>query len=44
MCAQAADGEAAVWHPDVRFFKLYKSGKLKAQFYLDPCEPGGVGF
>jgi oligopeptidase A len=32
----AADGEAPVWHPDVRFFRVDKGGKPKAYFYLDP--------
>ncbi len=33
----AADGEAPVWHPDVRFFRvLTESGKPMAAFYLDP--------
>ncbi|GLC35598.1 hypothetical protein PLESTB_000189600 [Pleodorina starrii] len=31
-----ADGEAPVWHPDVGFFKVLKSGQPKAYFYLDP--------
>jgi len=32
-----ADGEAEVWHPDVRFFKVFdgKGGHI-ASFYLDP--------
>jgi oligopeptidase A len=33
---RAADGEAEVWHPDVRFFNVYSSGKHVASFYLDP--------
>jgi oligopeptidase A len=35
---KAADGEAEVWHPDVRFFKLYDNdtGKHVASFFLDP--------
>ncbi len=33
---EAADGEAPVWHPDVRFFRVTKDGKPKAYFYLDP--------
>lgn len=32
----AADGEAPVWHKDVRFFKVSQNGKPKAYFYLDP--------
>ncbi|MCH7988095.1 MAG: M3 family metallopeptidase [Planctomycetes bacterium] len=32
-----ADGEAALWHEDVRFFKLFdKNRKHIASFYLDP--------
>ena len=36
---RAADGEASVWHPDVRFFRVYdgdKNGVPIAAFYLDP--------
>jgi oligopeptidase A len=35
---KAADGEAEVWHPDVRFFKLYDNdtGNHVASFFLDP--------
>jgi len=35
---KAADGEAEVWHPDVRFFNVYDvdSGEHIASFYLDP--------
>lgn len=34
----AADGEAPVWHPDVRFFKVkdVQTGEPIAAFYLDP--------
>ena len=33
----AADGEAPVWHPDVRFFKVRSlDGEEIAAFYLDP--------
>eukprot|EP00568_Trieres_chinensis_P013774 CAMPEP_0183295840 /NCGR_PEP_ID=MMETSP0160_2-20130417/3637_1 /TAXON_ID=2839 ORGANISM="Odontella Sinensis, Strain Grunow 1884" /NCGR_SAMPLE_ID=MMETSP0160_2 /ASSEMBLY_ACC=CAM_ASM_000250 /LENGTH=776 /DNA_ID=CAMNT_0025457377 /DNA_START=88 /DNA_END=2418 /DNA_ORIENTATION=+ len=34
----AADGEAEVWHPDVRFFNVKdaSTGKRIASFYLDP--------
>lgn len=33
----AADGEAPVWHPDVRFFRLADAdGTPRACFYLDP--------
>ncbi|NEQ33765.1 MAG: M3 family metallopeptidase [Leptolyngbya sp. SIO4C5] len=32
-----ADGEAPVWHPDVRYFKVAdESGSAIAHFYLDP--------
>ena len=32
-----ADGEASVWHPDVRFFRVTdESGEPLAAFYLDP--------
>jgi oligopeptidase A len=32
-----ADGEASVWHPDVRFFRVYDAqGADIAAFYLDP--------
>jgi oligopeptidase A len=35
---QAADGETDVWHPDVRFFKIFNkaTGHHMASFYLDP--------
>jgi oligopeptidase A len=44
---EAADGAAPVWHPDVRFFRVYQAaasaagggaaaGELLAEFYLDP--------
>ena len=38
---RAADGEAAVWHPDVRFFRVFDEGGAEiAAFYLDPyCGP-----
>jgi oligopeptidase A len=40
---EPADGEAPVWHPDVRFFKVLEDGKPKAYFYLDPySRPAGV--
>jgi oligopeptidase A len=33
----AADGEAEVWHPDVRYFKVAdEDGKARASFFLDP--------
>ena len=32
-----ADGEAPIWHEDVRFFRVYAaSGEAIAAFYLDP--------
>ena len=33
-----ADGEAEVWHPDVKFFKIFDNdtGKHIASFFLDP--------
>lgn len=33
---RAADGEAPVWHEDVRFFRVSESGAPIAAFYLDP--------
>ena len=33
---EAADGEAPVWHPDVRFFRVTEDGETVAHFYLDP--------
>lgn len=36
---RAADGDASVWHPDVRFFRVFDSDKNDAPiaaFYLDP--------
>jgi len=34
---EPADGEAPLWHPDVRFFRVSDSaGRLRAAFYLDP--------
>ena len=35
---EPADGEAPVWHPDVRFFRVKDSasGETLAHFYLDP--------
>ena len=34
----AADGQAAVWHPDVRYFQVSdaENGNILAHFYLDP--------
>lgn len=38
-----ADGQAPVWHEDVRFFQLLKDGQPKAWFYLDPYSRcGGI--
>ncbi len=38
-----ADGEAPVWHPDVRFFRVEdgRSGEPLAAFYLDPYSRPG---
>lgn len=36
MTIEAADGQAPIWHPDVRFFAVKKDGQPKAYFYLDP--------
>ncbi len=33
---EAADGEAPVWHEDVRFFRVSEEGAPIAAFYLDP--------
>jgi len=34
---RAADGEAPVWHPDVRFFRVFdEEDRPMAGFYLDP--------
>lgn len=33
---EPADGEAPVWHPDVRFFRVKENGEVVAHFYLDP--------
>jgi len=39
----AADGEAPVWHPDVRFFRVNDAadGRPLAAFYLDPYSRPG---
>jgi oligopeptidase A len=40
---ESADGAAPVWHPDVKFFKVFdeNSGQHIASFYLDPfARPG----
>ncbi len=31
-----ADGDVPVWHPDVRFFRIYDEQQEIAAFYLDP--------
>ncbi|MBX7058158.1 MAG: M3 family metallopeptidase [Leptospirales bacterium] len=34
---EAADGEAPIWHPDVRYFRIRDGGgEALASFYLDP--------
>jgi len=40
---EAADGEAPVWHPEVRFFRVLDrdSGQALAAFYLDPYSRPG---
>ena len=39
---EAADGEAPVWHPDVRFFRVKdEAGEPIAAFYLDPYSRPG---
>ena len=38
---EAADGEAPVWHPDVRFFRILDQGEPIAGFYLDPYSRPG---
>jgi oligopeptidase A len=40
---EAADGEAPIWHPDVRFFRVndLRNGKTIAAFYLDPYSRPG---
>jgi oligopeptidase A len=38
---KAADGEAPVWHPDVRFFQILDNGEPIAAFYLDPYSRPG---
>ncbi|MFZ0409232.1 MAG: M3 family metallopeptidase [Cyanobium sp.] len=39
----AADGEAPIWHPDVRFFRVHDrdQGRPLAAFYLDPYSRPG---
>lgn len=40
---EAADGEAEIWHPDVRFFNVkdLETGAKIASFYLDPYSRPG---
>jgi oligopeptidase A len=40
---EAADGEAPIWHPDVRFFRVCdgSDGRPLAAFYLDPYSRPG---
>jgi len=39
----AADGEAPIWHPDVRFFRVAeRDGTPLAAFYLDPYSRPGL--
>ena len=38
---KAADGEAPVWHSDVRFFRILDNGQPLAGFYLDPYSRPG---
>ena len=39
---EAADGEASVWHPDVRFFRVRsETGEPLAAFFLDPYSRPG---
>jgi oligopeptidase A len=33
---RAADGDAPVWHPDVRYFQIFDDDRAIASFYLDP--------
>ena len=37
----AADDEAPLWHPDVRFFRILDNGQPLAGFYLDPYSRPG---
>ncbi len=38
-----ADGQAPVWHPDVRYFQVdNESGDAIAYFYLDPYSRPGI--
>jgi oligopeptidase A len=38
-----APDTAPVWHPDVRFFRIERDGKLIGQFYLDQYARSGKG-
>jgi oligopeptidase A len=38
-----APDDAAVWHPDVRFFRIERNGALVGQFYLDLYARPGKG-
>ncbi|MEE3328176.1 MAG: M3 family metallopeptidase [Myxococcota bacterium] len=39
---ESADGDAPIWHEDVRFFRVYDdSGTERAAFYLDPYSRPG---
>jgi oligopeptidase A len=38
-----APDRGPVWHPDVRFYRIERDGKLIGQFYLDPYARPGKG-
>ena len=38
---EAADGDAPIWHPDVRFFRILEQDTPIAGFYLDPYSRPG---
>ncbi len=38
---QIRQGEAPVWHPDVKFYCIKRAGTLVGQFYLDPAARTG---
>jgi len=40
---QIAPDSAPVWHPDVRFYRIERDGKLVGQFYLDLYARSGKG-
>jgi oligopeptidase A len=40
---QIAPDTAPVWHPDVRFYRIEREGKLVGQFYLDLYARSGKG-